>query len=183
MAMGDSVNEVTVSDLKKKPKKKRTAKSYAVSFFVKIAITALVLWVLLYWIAGVYVCHDNSAYPMIKDGDLCITYRLDKPMQGDMIAYRMNGGIRFGRVVASGGDSVEIISDYVTVNGYGVFDNTLYPTTSEGAAVAFPYTVSENCVFVLNDYRSDFSDSRTFGGIALDDVQGKVVFVMRRRGI
>lgn len=181
--MGDSMSEVTNPTPPKKPKKKRTAKSYAISFFIKVAITAIVLWVLLTMIAGVFVCHDNSAYPMIKDGDLCITYRLGKFAQGDVIAYKVNGEFRFGRVIAAEGDSVDIMSDYVTVNGYGVFDDTLYPTTSEGASITFPYTVSENCVFVLNDYRSDISDSRTFGAIRLDDVQGKVVFVMRRRGI
>ena len=181
--MGDSVSEVTNPTPLKKPKKKRTAKSYAISFFIKAAITAIALWVLLYWIAGVFVCHNNSAYPMIKDGDLCITYRLGKFVQGDVVAYKVNGEIRFGRVIAAEGDSVDIRSDYVTVNGYGIFEDTLYPTTSEGASITFPYTVSENCVFVLNDYRSDISDSRTFGAIGLDDVQGKVVFVMRRRGI
>ena len=137
--MGDSMSEITNPTPPKKPKKKRTAKSYAISFFIKAAITAIALWVLLYWIAG--------------------------------------------RVIAAEGDSVDILSDYVTVNGYGIFEDTLYPTTSEGASITFPYTVSENCVFVLNDYRSDISDSRTFGAIRLDDVQGKVVFVMRRRGI
>lgn len=66
--MGDSMSEVTDPTPPKKPKKKRTAKSYAISFLIKVAITAIALWVLLYWIAGVFVCHDNSAYPMIKDG-------------------------------------------------------------------------------------------------------------------
>lgn len=181
--MDDISEEVTETDPPKKPKKKRTAKSYAVYLIIRAALTAAALWVLLTFIAGVFVCHDNSAYPMIKDGDLCITYRLEQPRQGDVIAYKLNGDIRFGRVIAAQSDSVDIRSDYVTVNGYGIFDDTLYPTTSEGADITFPYTVSENCVFVLNDYRSDISDSRTYGSISLDDVQGKVVFVMRRRGI
>jgi signal peptidase I len=38
-------------------------------------------------------------------------------------------------------------------------------------------------VFVLNEYRSDLSDSRTFGGIPLEEIQGTVVFTMRMRGI
>ena len=180
--MGET-EEVTTPEIPKKPKKKRTAKSYAISFLIKAAVTALILWVLLYWIVGVYVCHNNSADPMIDDGDLCITFRLGKLAQGDAIAYKKDGEIRFGRVIATEGECVDIRSDYVTVNGYGVFEDTLYPTTSEGARITFPYTVSENCVFVLNDYRSDISDSRTYGGIQLDDVQGKVIFIMRRRGI
>ena len=100
-----------------------------------------------------------------------------------MVAYKREGKVKFGRIIAFEGDSVDIMNDYITVNGYGVFEDTVYPTTSEGASISFPYTVSDNCVFVLNDYRSDISDSRTYGGIPLDDVQGSVVFIMRRRGI
>ena len=181
--MAEPSTDVKPSERPMKPKKKRTAKSYAVSFFLKLGLTALFLWVLLTFVAGVYVCHSKQAYPMIKDGDLCITYRLTKLKQGDVVAYKHEGELKFGRVIAFEGDSVEINGDYVSVNGYGVFDETLYPTTSEGAAISFPYTVSDNCVFVLNDYRIDISDSRTYGGIPLDDLQGKVVFVMRRRGI
>lgn len=183
MLMDDTAETVIEQDPSKKPKKKRTAKSYAISFFIKAAITALLLWILLYWIVGVFVCHDNSSYPMIKDGDLCITFRLAKLKQGDMIAYKINDEQRFGRIIATEGDSVDIVNDYVTVNGKSILEDTLYPTTSEGASIAFPYTVSEDCVFVLNDYRSDISDSRTYGAIRLDDVQGRIVFVMRRRGI
>lgn len=168
---------------KKKKKKKRTAAGYAIEFFIKLALTAAAVWALLTFVGGVYVCHDNYSYPMVKDGDLCITYRLAEPVQGDLIAYSRNGAERLGRVIASGGDTVEIYNDYIAVNGYGIFENTVYPTTAEGAAISFPYKVPVNCVFVLNDHRSDLSDSRTYGGIPLSDSDGKVVFVMRRRGI
>ena len=65
------------SETLKNKKKKRTATSYAISFFLKIAVTILVVWALLTWVVRIDVCHDNSAYPMIKDGDFCLTYRLE----------------------------------------------------------------------------------------------------------
>ena len=164
-------------------KKKRTAKSYAISFFLKLAVTAAAAWALLTFVAGICICHTNSAYPMIKDGDFCLFYRLDTPSQGDEIVYRVNGELRFGRVIAKAGDSVEIFSDYITVNGLGLYENTVYPTSPQGASVSFPYTVPDKCIFVLNDYRSDINDSRTLGGIPLSDVEGTVIFIMRRRGI
>ncbi len=182
MCLNDSNNTNDISEPSPK-KKKRTAGSYAISFFLKIAITVLVLWILLTWVVGIHVCHSHSAYPMIKDGDFCLTYRLSELQQGDEIVYHTGETIHFGRVIAFGGDSVEILSDYIAVNGYGIFEDAVYPTTSEGANISFPYVIPENCVFVLNDYRNDISDSRTYGGIPLDDVQGKVVFIMRRRGI
>ena len=183
MPLSEAAEKIPAAEPTQKRKKKRTAKSYAISFFIKIALTAAVLWALLTWVGGIYICHDSASYPMIKDGDLCITYRLGTLSQGDAVVYRRDGKIRMGRVIAFGGSTVDIRNDYITVDGYGLFEDVLYPTAAEGAQTAFPYTVSENCVFVLNDYRSDLSDSRSFGGIPLSDVQGRVVFIMRRRGI
>ena len=154
-----------------KPGKKRTAKGYALSFFIKLGITALVLFIVFRFIAGIHICHTNSAYPAVRDGDFCLTYRLAKLRQGTMIVYRQNGEVRFGRVIAFGGDKVEIFNDFIAVNDYGISENVVCPTSPEGSAVSYPYYVPDNCVFVLNEYRSDISDSRTCGGIPLDDVQ------------
>lgn len=166
-----------------KPKKKRTAKSYAISFFVKVLATALVLTVIFTFIAGIHVCHTNSAYPTIRDGEFCLTYRLADLEQGTMIVYRHGGEVRFGRVIAFGGDKVSIFNDFISVNDYGLSENAVYPTSPEGSAISYPYQVPGNSVFVLNDFRSDLSDSRTYGGIPLEEVEGAVVFTMRMRGI
>ncbi len=148
-----------------------------------MGITALVLLVVFNFIAGVHVCHTYSAYPTIRDGDFCLTYRLAEPKQGTMIVYDHDGEVKFGRVIAFAGDMVSIANDYVTVNGYGLSEKVVYPTTQEGSAISYPYEVPDNCVFVLNDYRSDISDSRTYGGIPLEDTEGAVVFTMRMREI
>ncbi len=176
--MAETANEARTP---KKPK--RTAKYYAIRFFVRIGVTLAALVIILTFVAGIYVNHTNSSYPMIKDGDLCFTYKLGKAEQGDVIAYRSGKGIKFGRVIAFEGDTVDIKDDYIAVNGYGIFDNTVYATTAEGSQITYPYTVKKGTVFVLNDFRSDVSDSRTLGSIPLSDCKGKVVFIMRRRGI
>lgn len=168
---------------RKKKKKKKTAAAFAVEFFIKVIITVVAVWILCTYVGGVYVNHGNSSYPMIKDGDLCITYRMGDYREGEEIAYEYEKQIRFGRIAAMAGDVVEISNDFITVNGYNLLEDVVYPTTSEGSQITYPYTVPENCVFVLNDYRSDVSDSRSYGAIPLEDTNGKVVFVMRRRGI
>ena len=171
------------SDSQMKPKKKRTAKSYAISFFIKVFVTLIVLTVVFRFIAGIHICHTNCSYPTIRDGEFCLTYRLAELKQGTMIVYRHNGEVKFGRVIAFGSDKVSIFNDFISVNDYGISENAVYPTSPEGSAISYPYQVPENCVFVLNDFRSDLSDSRTYGGIPLEDVEGAVVFTMRMRGI
>ena len=165
-----------------KKKKKPTAVSLMIEFFVKIGITALVVWLLCLFVVGVYVNHNNSSYPMIKDGDLCLTYKFAKLNTGDEIAYVHDGKIRFGRIVGMPGDTVDMSGDNLAVNGYGVFEDAVYPTTAEGASITLPYTVPQDTYFVLNDYRDDITDSRTYGGIPKSDTKGKLVMLLRRRG-
>ena len=144
-----------------KKKKKHSAKYYLAELLIKIGIFVLLLWILLNFIVMVSVCHDNSSYPMIKEDDK----------------------IKIGRAIAFGGDTVDIKNNSVSVNGLNIAENVVYPTNSQGSDIEFPYKIPEDCVFVLNDYRSDLSDSRKYGGISLSDVKGVVVFIMRRRGI
>ena len=119
-----------------KPQKKRTAASYALSFWIKAAVTALLLWGVFTFVAGVHVCHTNSAYPSIRDGEFCLTSRLAEPKQGTMIIYHRDGEPKFGRVIASGGDSVEILDGTIRVNGYGISDHTVYPTSPAGSSAS-----------------------------------------------
>lgn len=171
------------ADKIKKAKKKRTAVSFMIEFFVKIGLTALVVWLLCFFVVGVYVNHNNSSYPMIKDGDLCLTYKLGALREGEAIAYINNGKVFFGRIVGMPGDIVDISENTITVNGYGVYENTVYPTTAEGATISFPYVVPSDSYFILNDYRDDINDSRVFGAVKKDDTKGKIVLLLRRRGI
>ena len=167
----------------KNSKKKKGAGRYAAEFFIKIGITAAIIWALCTFVTGIYVIHSNSGYPMIKDGDLCIIYRLAELHDGDLVAYSASGETHFGRIVAAEGDSIDVEEESLTVNGYGVYEDAVYPTTAEGISVQLPYTVPSESYFLLNDYRSDINDSRNYGGIPKSDIKGKVVFVMRRRGI
>lgn len=167
----------------KKTGKKRSTVSIAAEFFIKVGITALVVAILLIFVVGIYVNHSNSGYPMIKDGDLCLTYKLASLSAGDEIVYKKDGKVYFGRIAAVEGDRVDILDGKLMVNGYGVFENTVYPTTAEGSKISYPYEVPKDTVFVLNDYRDDINDSRSFGAIPIAETKGKIVMILRRRGI
>ena len=174
--------EESAENKPQKQKKKKSTLAFAIEFFVKIAVTAAVITLLVIFVVGIYLNHSNSCYPMIKDGDLVITLKLATIIPQDEIAYKHDDQIKFGRVVAMAGDVVDIRDDTLWVNDYGIFENTVYPTIAEGSKIEFPYTVPEGTVFVLNDYRSDLTDSRTYGGIPLKETKGKVFLMLRRRG-
>lgn len=123
-------------------------------------------------------------FPSLKDGDLVITYRLQEEYQpDDVVSYRMGGGRYYGRIVAFGNDVVTLDdSGTLRVNGTVQNGEIMYLTyPKEG--MEYPYRVPENCVFVLGDYRTTTQDSRDFGAIPMDQVEGKVITIMRRRGL
>ena len=167
----------------KTTKRKKTSTDYAIELLIKVAITIAVVVVLCVFVVGIHVNHGNSSYPMIKDGDLVITFKFGQLNQGDEICYKADGETKFGRIVAKAGDAINITDSYVMVNGFGLTEDVVYPTSADGSLIAFPYTVGNGSVFVLNDFRKDVKDSRTYGAIPLKDCEGKVVLVLRRRGI
>ena len=178
----ESPPKVSPDDAPKKKKKKKTAAYYAISFFVKTGILILVIWFVFTFILGIRICHSNSAYPSVKDGDLCIINRLSQIIQGSLVVYEHEEKTRYGRVIAFEGDVITIENGMVLVNGEAISVTSLY-ATEPGENIKYPYRVPEGCIFVVNDYRSDVSDSRSFGGIKASDCTGTVFLVMRMRGI
>ena len=52
-----------------------------------------------------------------------------------------------------------------------------------GLESSVPVDIPEGCVFVLGDNRQEAADSRDFGPVSLESVEGKVISILRRRGL
>lgn len=126
----------------------------------------------------------------MKDGDLCVVFRTqtqklfgEKIVADDIIAYQTEGKRAFGRVVAVAGDVVMLSdSGSLMVNGVTEGGDIVFPTYAEGE-LEYPYRVPDGCVFVLGDYRVKTTDSRIRGPIPLESVEGKLITILRRRGL
>jgi len=135
-------------------------------------------------------CHGQGMYPAVKDGDLCVVFRKEaqglfgeKIVADDIVAYQTNGKRAFGRVVAVAGDVVMLSdSGSLMVNGLTEGGEIVFPTYAQGE-LEYPYRVQEGSVFVLGDYRTNTTDSRHLGPISLDSVEGKLITILRRRGL
>lgn len=162
--------------------KKKSAWKALLSLLVKLLLVAGALWVALTYVFGVYRLSGNSMYPMLKDGDLCVTYRLEEYVSDDVVAYRVDGALRFGRIVARAGDTVDGDEQGLVVNGVHRSEEIFYPTDMLGGSLALPAKLGSGQYMLLNDHREDMADSRTFGVIGEDALEGKVIFIFRRRG-
>jgi signal peptidase I len=151
----------------------------------KLLAAGLILWVLFGVVYGVAQISGEAMYPRIRDGDLILYYRLEKSFsQGDVVTFQIDGNRRTARVVAVGGDVVDISeSGQLLVNGNVQEEEIFYPTEKLAAGISYPCTVEEGSYFVLCDFRTAATDSREYGTVSGKDISGKVITVLRRRGI
>ncbi len=152
---------------------------------LKIVLIVGCIFAVFTFVYGIERVPDVSMSPAVKDGDLALYYRLDKMFNlGDVAVVQYQGRTGIGRVVAMEGDVVNITADGLVVNGaLQVSQDIFYPTTQYAQGVSFPLTVGAGQVFLLGDNRPSATDSRVYGCVDLADVQGKVIAVIRTRGI
>ena len=142
----------------------------------KIVLILLLFAGMFSFIFGILRYEDSSMYPMVKAGDLVLYYRLDKDyVASDTLVLKHNGEYQVRRVIAIGGDVVNITEDGLSINGALQNESSIYEETVRyDTDVEFPLTVPEGCVFVLGDSREQSVDSRMYGCIDAKETCGKV---------
>ena len=133
--------------------------------------------------------NGDSMFPTLHHGDylaLQSNVLMGDLEYGDIIVARKlsfeNGEPIVKRVIATEGQTVEIRADADGVTRVYVDGTALDEPYINGAMFNTPYygVVEEGCIFVMGDNRNHSSDSRvaTIGQIRLDQVLGKVLFIV-----
>lgn len=150
----------------------------------KIGIIVLAVILLFSFVFGLMPLVDGDMEPAFAPGDLVMYYRLDKDYsQNDVIALEIQGEKMVRRVVAVGGDTVDMTADGLVINGALQQEPIIGTKTlpyEEG--ITFPITLAADEVFVLGDARDGAADSRVYGPVNRRDTLGKVMALLRRRG-
>lgn len=182
--MEETVKEETIEKKEKPENKKISTKRIALNLFIKIGVIAIALWGAFSFVIGISLHYGNNMYPAVKDGDLVVSLKLQRPYLNAAVIYRQNGKRQIGRVVGLPGNEIDITDKgQLLVNGTIPAEEVFYPTfKAENSEIEFPLTVEEGKMFILNDFREDTNDSRTFGTVDMDDLEGPLIFSMRRRG-
>lgn len=155
-----------------------------ISLLFRILFLLLAGWVLFSHVFLITQASGNGMFPAVKDGDLIIGFRLQQEYaKNDVVVYTADGKTRIGRIAAGAGDVVTLDdSGTLLVNGTAQSGEIMYPTYAK-EGMEYPFRVPEDEVFILGDYRTQTEDSRDFGSIPLENVQGKVITILRRRGL
>ncbi len=148
---------------------------------LETAIAALVIAVLVRgFIIEPFLVNGPSMEPNLWTGERLfvskLSYRFGKPQRGDivMFKYPLNQNKDYvKRVIAVGGDTIEMRLGRVYINGHEVPEPFVrFPGLYDMAAQVVP----EGTIFVMGDNRTNSEDSREFGPVKLELVRGKAVF-------
>ena len=179
--------EMTIPEEVIAARRRRIANSRELqSFFCRLVLLLLLFWILFGIVFGIKPMANDDMAPRISAGDLMLFYRLDKNLSsGDVVLLKKDAKWYTGRVVARGGDSVEITEDSeLKVNGSIVIENDIYyKTPGYDDYVSYPLTLDSDEYFILCDYREGARDSRYFGPVRESEIEGKVISVIRRSGL
>lgn len=125
------------------------------------------------------IVSGESMLPTYQDKDMVMGIKTDKNYsKGDIVIidvskYGIDTQYIIKRVVATSGDSIEIKSGYLYVNGQKQNEDYIFEQMTDDMKEV---TVSQDCLFVMGDNRNNSIDSRFIGQIQQNDVYAKVIF-------
>lgn len=153
-------------------------------FFVKVVLVVVVVLLVFNVIYGIKFAEGQDMYPSIKDGDVVFYFRINSEYNvDDVIVLKKSKQTYTSRIVAREGDVVDITEDgQLIINNNPQQERIFFETYPSTDGIVFPYRVSKGSVFVLGDFRTSAIDSRDFGEVSLDEIEGKVITILRRRG-
>ena len=161
-----------------KQKKKKEKMKMRILTAAEFLALIVVIIVVLYLLVGTSTISVNSMYPTLHDGNKVIYLRINQEVQrGDVVSIKMaDGSVFVKRVVAVAGDNVSIQQGKVYINGNELEDETAYGETVTDGSQEYPLIVEEEHYYVLGDNREVSEDSRSFGTVSKDQIQGKILF-------
>lgn len=184
MAKRDPRDIPTTEQLRSELARLRYRKNFADVFrntFSTIITAAAVITLIAVFVFPVLRVSGQSMQPTLSNDELILCSKATTPERGDIIAFYYNKKILLKRVIAVGGDVIEIGADgSVRVNDT-LLDEPYVEQPSLGECdIVFPYTVPHTRYFVLGDNRAESVDSRSavIGCIPQEDVIGTIYMVI-----
>ncbi|MBO4954762.1 MAG: signal peptidase I [Clostridia bacterium] len=155
---------------------KKEIKEWAQAIFFAVIIG----YVIINFIFFTVRVDGASMDPTLTHGDRLIVWRLGyEPENGDIVVLEpplYNVDDRYvKRVIATEGQTVQIINNRVYVNGEAIDEPYIQGNVSAlGSKYELPQVIPQGACFVLGDNREHSTDSRAFGLVPNDHIMGEV---------
>ncbi len=154
-------------------------------FMIGLFIWCVCIWGILHRMYGVSVVYGNSMRPAFLSGDIVVYQRNVKHLNyGDVIVLQswLDQEMDYvKRISALPGDVVSVDEKgYLTLDGEEVKEaEILHGYQQTDSPIQYPYRLAEQEYFCMGDNRPVSLDSRTFGPVAISQIRGKEVLLIR----
>ncbi len=159
-----------------------TTKKEIIEWIWTIALALLIAFLVRQFLFQPYRVEMGSMIPTLHEGDLVIVNKLysnpDKLHRGDIIVFHPPSDHKVSyikRVVGLPGESVEVRNGIVKVNGEELGETYISTATP---SIFGPTVLKEDEFFVMGDHRNNSLDSRDFGPIQENAIEGRAVLVL-----
>jgi signal peptidase I len=185
-AAGTAVPELPpVGDSTGKP---ASGRSEEVSSFIRWVVEFVVLVVAAFllatgiktWVVQPFYIPSGSMEPTLAIGDRVLVnkfiYRFTSPKRGDVVVFESPEGPKtdlIKRVIATGGQTVQIKDGYVSVDGTKLDEPYVAKDRRDNYTSPTPTKVPQGYVWVMGDNRGNSADSRVIGPQPLSAILGQ----------
>lgn len=172
------------------PKKSSSFSRKLLSIILTVVAIIAISWGLRTFVFQAYEIPSGSMEDTIMTGDMVfsekVSYYFEEPQPKDIVTFidpEIPSRTLIKRVIATGGQTVDLRDGYVYVDGKKLEEpytdgKPSYPlTTAYGTSIVYPYTVPDGYIWVMGDNRTNSQDSRYFGAVPVSSVTGKAAFI------
>ncbi len=126
--------------------------------------------------------HEGSSEQERTNGDLLYLNKIASIERNDIVVFYSSALSQYlvKRVIAIGGDHLEIKNNKVYVNG--VLLDEPYINVEGMSTEDLDVVIQEGYIFCMGDNRNHSTDSRSFGQISIDDVVGSCFLIKTTSG-
>ena len=156
----------------------------------KFIVTLLVLGIIFAisrFLFSVNLVSGNSMSDTVNDGGIVLTNKIINNYERfDIVLAKVKMAnsdieqIAIKRVIGLPNDSVKIENGTIYVNGNEIEKYNYY--TEDGGLFSETVTLKDNEYFLVGDNRQNSYDSRFYGGVNKDKIQGKVEYILYKCG-
>ena len=151
--------------------------------FRSLAITAVIVYLIFGVFFRIAIVQGNSMVPALKDNDIAMFLNIGAKYQaGDIALIKDESNVEYvKRIVALPGQTVNIDDEtgQLIVDGKLLSESYIYEDTYSKNGVRYPITLGENEYFALGDHRENSKDSRNYGAVTKEQLDGKLLCFFR----
>ena len=168
-----------VAEERRRLRKKARVTRTIITTLGALTVAAAVAVLLSTYVFTAIQVSGDSMEPTLSDGDVLVLLNAHEYTGGQLCCVAWQNKLLIKRVIAVGGDSVDIDREgNVSVNGQKLDEPYVTEKSLGECDIEFPFTVPEGRVFVMGDQRSTSIDSRSsaVGAVEEDQIMGRVWF-------